>query len=294
MIAQGSLASCSYSLSSTFTMAAEWKNPPDADVILRASGGKEFHAHKLVLSLASPVFRNMFSVPQPPAEPSQTLTDIVELDDPPEALGIFLQIIHPIPNPCISDVETFVSLLRLTDKYDAKVAPDIHKNYLPSMRSNYPLQTYAILCAFGDEKEAEAVTRCTPFASLARPNSSLLLDLMTTMQYHRLVSFMIFRDQRTREIVHRRRKVITSNDFHRCGDPAHQLYSGTVVTTLQAAFEADPCVRVADALTLALSAPTTFKICQAACRYGTHGLRGYAEGLLKQLIEMAENLPWVN
>jgi hypothetical protein len=275
-------------------MAAEWKNPPDADVILRAPGGKELHAHKLVLSLASPVFRDMFSVPQPPAEPSRTLTDIVEVDDPPETLELFLQIIYPIPNPPISDVETFASLLRLTDKYDAKVAPDIHKNYLPSMRSNYPLQTYAILCAFGDEKEAEAVARCAPFESLARPNSSPLFDLMTTMQYHRLVSFMISRDQRMREIVHRHREVITSNELHRCGDSAHQLYSGTVVTTLQAAFEADPCVRVADALTLALSAPTTFTICKASCRYGALGLRGYAEGLLKELVKMAENLPWVN
>jgi len=50
-------------------MATQWKTPPDADVILRASGGKEFHAHKLVLSLASPVFRDMFSVPQPPQSP---------------------------------------------------------------------------------------------------------------------------------------------------------------------------------------------------------------------------------
>ena len=112
-------------------MAAEWKNSTDADVILRASGGKELHAHKLVLSLASPVFRDMFSVPQPPAKPSQTLTDIVEVDDSPETLGIFLQIIYPIPNPPISDVETFASLLRLTDKYDAKVAPDIHTTTFP-------------------------------------------------------------------------------------------------------------------------------------------------------------------
>lgn len=78
-------------------MATEWKNPSDADVILRASGGKELHAHKLVLSLASPVFRDMFSVPQPSIGSSRT--PMVDVDDLPEALRMFLQIIYPIPNP---------------------------------------------------------------------------------------------------------------------------------------------------------------------------------------------------
>ena len=91
-------------------MVAEWKTPPGADVILRASGGKEFHAHKIILSLASPVFRNIFSVPQPPhTEPSKL--PIVDVDDPPEALGMFLQFIYPTRNPPINDVETLASIL---------------------------------------------------------------------------------------------------------------------------------------------------------------------------------------
>jgi hypothetical protein len=287
-------SSRSLSISVTSIMTTEWQNPSDADVILRTSGGKEFHAHKLVLSLASPVFRDMFSVPQPPAESSQTLIDTVGVDDPPEALDLFLQIIYPITNPPISDVETLASILRIADKYDAKVAPDIHKNYLPSMRGNSPLQTYAILCVSGDEKEAEAVVRRAPFASLTCPNSSSLFDLMTAVQYHRLVTFIIARDQRTREIVSRHREVIANENSYSCRDLAHQLYSGTIVTTLQAAFEADPCVRVAEALALVLSAPTTFSLCETGCRYGAIGLRKYAEGLLKELVEMAKDLPWAN
>jgi len=78
-------------------VAFQWQNPPDADTTPRASGGKQFHAHKLVLSLASPVFRDMFSVPQPPDGPPKT--PIIDVDDPPDALETFLQIIYPGPYP---------------------------------------------------------------------------------------------------------------------------------------------------------------------------------------------------
>ena len=87
-------------------MVTEWQNPPDADGILRASGGKEFHARKLILPLASPVFRDMFSVPQS-TETDPPVLPIVDVHDPPEALEIFLQIIYPIRNPSINDPQTW-------------------------------------------------------------------------------------------------------------------------------------------------------------------------------------------
>ena len=114
-------------------MTTEWQNLPDADIILRASGGKEFHAHKLVLSLASPVFRDMFSVPQPPPTNESPKLPVVDVHDSPEALEIFLQFIYPIRNPVIRDAYTLASIVRLADKYDAKDAVNLHKGYPPSM-----------------------------------------------------------------------------------------------------------------------------------------------------------------
>jgi len=37
----------------------------DGDIILRSSNEECFKAHQLILSLASPIFKDMFSVPQP-------------------------------------------------------------------------------------------------------------------------------------------------------------------------------------------------------------------------------------
>ena len=277
-------------------MATEWQNLPDADVILRTSGGKEFHSHKLVLSLASSVFRDMFSVPQPSSESSQT--PIIDVSDPPEVLEMFLQIIYPFRNPSIDGVETLTSLLRLADKYDAKVALDAYKNYLPSMWiSPLPIHMYAVLCACGREEEAHAAARRVPFASLEHLNSSPLLSLMTVEHYQRLIKFMIARDRRIRGIVSRHQKHIAMDYTARCDPNAHALYASNIVAPIQAAFEADPCVRAVEALGLVASDNHMFTLCSygaCKCRYDLGVLRAYGEGLLKELVEMAESLPWVD
>jgi len=273
-------------------MATDWQNPPDADVILRASGGKELHAHKLVLSLASPVFKDMFSVPQLPDESSQT--PVIDVGDPPGTLEIFLQIIYPVPYPLIDDVETLASLLHLADKYDVKAVLDVHKHYLTPVCINPPpIHAYAIFCACGREKEAEAAARRVSFASLASL-SSPLLHLMTIDHYQRLVKFMVARDQKMREIAGKHQTDIANSRSFSCGSDVHRLYSGTIVATIQAAFEADPCVGVVEALGLVSGAASTFPLCSLKCKYGVCGLQKYAEGLLKELVEMVESLQWTS
>ena len=272
--------------------AEEWQAPPGADVILRASGGKEFPAHKLILSLASPVFRDMFSVPQsPPTESSQL--PVIDLTDPPETLKNFLQIIYPTRNPLIDDAETLASVLRTADKYGAQAALNAHKDYLPLMYiDSPPIHKYAILCACGREKEAEAAARCVSFASLASLNSHPLLRVMTIEHYQRLIRFMVVRDKRTREIVSSHQETIEW--LYPCNDMAHVLYFRAMATTLQAAFEENPCIRVVEALGIVSNAPHTFPPCRDSCMYNAQGLRGYAEGLFRDLVQMAQTLPWEN
>ena len=66
------------------------------------------------------------------------------------------------------------------------------------------------------------------------------------------------------------------------------------VATFLAAFEADPCVRATQALDLVLNAPIMFPLCATNGRYGALKHWKYVEGLLKELVQMAENLPWAN
>ena len=283
-------------------MVTEWQNPPGADVILRASGGREFHAHQIILSLASPVFRDMFSIPQPSNRSSQI--PIVDVSDPPEALAVFLQVIYPFRNPPIEDVEAVASLLRLADKYDAKVALDAYKDYLPSIcASPPPIHMYAVMCACGREEEAQAAARRVSFVSLAHLNSCPLLRLMTAEHYQRLIKFMIARDRSMREIISFHRRNIARPPWEWCDTKAHTIYATAIVAPIQAAFEADPCVRVAEALSLAAKLTGTFTLCPYGpygpygpyhCNYDLGELQRFVEDLLKELVEMAESLPWVD
>ena len=229
--------------SSTTSTINQWQNPPDADIILRAAG-EEFHAHKLILSLASPVFKDMISIPQPADDNSQKLP-IVDVDDPPEALEMLLLIIYPFPNPSIVDVGTLASVLILADKYDVKAALD----YIPSMYTDFsPIERYAILRTSGHEDEAKDAARRVPFAALAslpRP----LLQLMTVEHYQELTEFMVARNNRMGKIVEEHReKILNDAKYTRgyvsegCDDDTHKLYSSTIVAALQSAFEENPCV----------------------------------------------------
>lgn len=277
-------------------MDTEWQTPPGADIILRAFGGKELHAHKLILSLASPVFRDMLSVPQPPSTDSSELA-IVDVDDPPEALEIFLQTIYPGPSPIppFDDIVILASVLRLADKYDAKHVLGVHGGCpLSTYGELSPIEIYAVLCTCGCEEEAGTVARCVPLASLEALDSNPLLPLITVTQYHRLVSFLAARDRRMRDIVGLYQQEVRKMTRRDCDENAHQMYSSVVANSIQAAFEKDPCVLVSEGLDIVAGAPITFHPCNNSCEYTMKGLRRHARGLLTDLVEMAETLPWKN
>ena len=150
----------------------------------------------------------MFSIPQPPPTESLQLP-IVDVNEPPEALQTFLQIIYPTPNPPINDIETWMPVYRLPDKYDAGVVLNVHKEYiLSSYFDSPPIHRYAVLCICGREKEAEAAARRVPFASLASLRSHPLLLLMAFEHYRRLVEFMVARDKIMRDVLSQQRERI--------------------------------------------------------------------------------------
>ena len=237
----------------------------------------------------------MFSVPQPPPTESSKLP-IVDVNDPPQALEIFLQTIYPTRSPLITDAEMLVTVLRLADKYDAKDVLEIHKEHLSSLSRNFtPIEMYTILCACGREDEAGAAARGVSFASLDSLDSNPLLQLITITQYQRLVSFMTARDRRMREIVKRHQGQLQLRGWsnHWCpSDASHQLYSGIITASLQAAFEANPCIQVVEALNVVSSATLTFSPCKDNCRYNLQGLQNCAERLLEEFVTMARELPW--
>ena len=129
-------------------------NWPDGDVILRSTRGtasRDFRVHKLILSLASPVFKDMFKIPQPLSEVAEA--DIVDLVDPPRAVELILRFIYPFPPPRIDNLTLLSEVLALTDKYDIEAARSQLRVSLLGFARSEPLRVYAIAYQLGFEGE---------------------------------------------------------------------------------------------------------------------------------------------
>ena len=162
---------------------------PDGDVILRSThptGSRDFRVHKLFLSYASPVFRDMFKLPQPSSPASEV--DIVDLVDPPQVLELILRFIYPCPSPVISDLTLLPEVLILADKYDIEVVRSGLRPSLTNLAKTEPLRAYAIACRLGLEDEMKIASSHT--LSINLPALTRLPDefkLIPATEYHRLI-----------------------------------------------------------------------------------------------------------
>ena len=129
----------------------------DAEVVLLSSDGVQFQVRQRLLSLASPVFDDMFSVPQPTSdskppinlsETGRTLKLILDLCTYPRTL-------HRI------DLSDIVNLLQAADKYDIKTIQQhsLSSLSLPKFLENEPLRVYAIASCYGAHDTAALAAR---------------------------------------------------------------------------------------------------------------------------------------
>ena len=134
-------------------------NAPDADIILRSSDGKELHVHRLILSLSSPVFQDMFDLPQS-TPPSQT--PIVDIPDASKVLKPFIQYLYPRPPPNIVNLSMWAGLYAIAEKYNVEAVMEPLRDILISrfLREN-PLRVYALASRWGLKKEAKIASRRT-------------------------------------------------------------------------------------------------------------------------------------
>lgn len=161
-------------------MSSEF-GPPDGDIIIRTQGvsPRDFKLHKLVLSLASPVFRDIFSLPQPISDVSRADIEIVDVTDPPEALDLVLRLIYPqFTPPNVENLNLLVEGLVIADKYDIGRARTELRSRLSKFAKENPLRVYAIAFRFGFEEEAEAAFSLT--AGICLP---ALVDLPDDLKY---------------------------------------------------------------------------------------------------------------
>lgn len=182
----------------------------DADIILRASRcdvPRDFRVHRTILSIASPVFKDMFDIPQPAssASPAEATIPIIAVDDTPEDLEVFLRGIYPFGLPAIPTLEAISDALFTLDKYQ------VQGGSLQSLRSllvspeflkKDPIRVYSIACRWGFKKEADLAAPYTSSLDVLALVREEDVQRMTGIEYHRILTLGKARQSKSLNLIH--------------------------------------------------------------------------------------------
>jgi hypothetical protein len=69
----------------------------DANFIIRSSNFVDFRVHKSILAMASPIFKDLLSLPQPSDNETVDGLPVVQLSESSELLSSLISILYPVP-----------------------------------------------------------------------------------------------------------------------------------------------------------------------------------------------------
>lgn len=140
------------------------------DCIIRTPDGTEFKVFKAILSMASPIFRDMFDMPTVTSkEAENSLAEneaslpVIPVQEDAETLQALLQMIYPITPPLIQSMTLAGKLVTTCDKYfiDAAKVQLYVRGILSHEESliKEPIACYTIAWKLGMEQEAIVASR---------------------------------------------------------------------------------------------------------------------------------------
>lgn len=153
------------------------KSPYDlsspGDCVLCSSDGVQFKVYRNILSLASTVFADMFSMPQPSTTSELSNSDAIQLTEDSHVLHALLTLLYPIDLPIIDSYDLAADLIVACDKYGINV--NLLKPHLNQSLQNKeglgtdPLGVYAVAWRLGLEEDAKHASRYTHNLNLSDP-----------------------------------------------------------------------------------------------------------------------------
>ncbi|KAJ7659554.1 hypothetical protein DFH06DRAFT_1194588 [Mycena polygramma] len=165
-------------------------NDASTDLILRSSDGIDFHVHRLVLSLASPVFMGMFTFPQPISEPE---VPTVQMAESAVVLDGALRFWYPGAEPpaALTLDGLRKTLEALVMKYDMQFVVPLAKKHLRDFIEDDPVAVFAIACRHEWRDVALDAARSSLRLSLRAFDSKrpAQLKYMTADMYHTLLQY---------------------------------------------------------------------------------------------------------
>ncbi|KZT25333.1 hypothetical protein NEOLEDRAFT_1028883, partial [Neolentinus lepideus HHB14362 ss-1] len=169
-----------------------------ADIILRSTDQFDFRAHKVILSLASPLFRDMFRVgnanEEAPGTSNRQATDdrtVPMTEEKGDVVEKLLQLCYPLEPPTWEAAAEIRLVLAAAMKYQFEAVTKGLKKELVSLAflENKPLSVFAIACSLKLNDEARIAARYTLRKSMILRPAAGELQYTSALALHRLLGF---------------------------------------------------------------------------------------------------------
>ncbi|KAF8988932.1 hypothetical protein BDQ17DRAFT_1373767 [Cyathus striatus] len=147
--------------SSTPLAAADPFNGKNADLILRSSDGVHFSVHKAILSVASNVFRDIFSWPQTDSGNMDGERTSVYMSEDSSTLDSLLRFCYPVKYPIIDDLWAAAKILEAAIKYQMEEIAEIVSESIKKFIPLYPVAVYGLACRPSIHSETLAMVAAT-------------------------------------------------------------------------------------------------------------------------------------
>lgn len=180
----------------------------DGDVVLRVGPDDTFRIHKLVLSLVSPVFKDLFQNARPdqPDGGPGGFIPVIPIADSPESVDLLLRFIYPgVVPPTITDPTVLSALLTVADKYGVQVISPIVKVRLADeeVLKKDPFGAYIVARRWGFSDEAKGAARRLTLTGIMESPSSKDPQNLAGEDFFRLLWFMQKRGDEAKNTIRR-------------------------------------------------------------------------------------------
>ena len=257
---------------------------PDADTILRSLDGKDFRVHRLILSLSSPVFQGVFSLPQSTEPLSET--PIIDVAESSDVLEPFLQYLYPLSPPKIPDISMWTALSTVADKYGAEVVMDSLRDMLiPRFLETSPLRVYALASRWGFKEEAKNASTRTLMIDILKELPREDAELMGGGACQQLYLLHFSRREAARDLITKHPPPTRSRPTCGCPLPSCALF----VQDLRQRVGARPWL-TSEELYEEVARWSYPNRCNDDCRFAPKNMHAYFTSLLKGISELPQTI----
>ncbi|KAG1770627.1 hypothetical protein EDD22DRAFT_948246 [Suillus occidentalis] len=176
----------------TTTATAPFDNL-DGDVILRSITDRvDFHTFKVILSLMSPVFKDMFTLPQNDLQSNVPSIPVIPVTESSTTLKPLLLLCYPAATPTFDSLNNAKAVMEAAKKYDMQAALSRAGDLAMSLfLPTHFLDLYALSCRFGWQHHAQtAATKSLEIKNLGRPSTKFEnMHDITALDHHRLLTY---------------------------------------------------------------------------------------------------------